>query len=89
VSTTLHYWRLGPPEIAEEKLAKKMPSIDKFLETKVSLPRQQYYKDLSFDKMRVAEWLFGEEDEVKDDWRTTHNDSVRLSTTMLLRVDVL
>lgn len=30
----------------------------------------------------MAEWLFGEEDEVNDDWRTTHTDSVRLRLLM-------
>jgi hypothetical protein len=70
------YWR-DAPESGDVAEGESIPSFKDSIRRGVSLPQRDYFHNVSFQKIRLTEWLFAEEDVIDDEWQETVEGSVR------------
>jgi len=75
--TELVYWRHSKSDVTGT--VEEPPTLSKVMKTNVSLPLRQYYRNMTFKKMGISEWLFNidPKDNVDEQWQSIVDGSVR------------
>jgi hypothetical protein len=70
------YWRDAPENADVAVGDNRIPSWKHSIRRGVSLPLRDYFHNLTFEKIRLTEWLFAEDELIDEEWQKTVEGSV-------------